>query len=608
MADQQLNIKLNVIDNASRAFTQVKDSIFNVRNALIGLGTGVAFKSLVDIGRQAEEAKARLTSLTGSTAQGGRAFDQFTKFAISAKVPLEEVIASSKKLIALGASPERLAKNLEIVSNISAQTGLSFETTVDQFAKATTKGLSNARIFADENIRILLGIPRGLEVSGKESARLFEREFSGGGRFGQANKNIKDTLSGTIIALRNIFFTFASQITTGFFGTLKKQLGDLEVFFNTNKKAISDFAESLGNILATSLVLVGKALKAFVDNIEIFVGIFVGVQIYKVIDGIRKLAIALGLLNVAFLTPIGVALGVIAGAIALIYTNSYKASKNLDEFKKSLEEVRDTRFSEVSEGLDNVMNTGRTEKASEAVKQLDSDFMDFLTHMEESQDPTFLERVKTQFEDINDVANDLAVTVAQGLAKAVQDVSKGIAESIVLGKSLQSTFKSIAQTILVDILTSQIKTLANLALQIVLEKAISKEKQVQAFYSSMGGGGGGGGFLSTIARIGFNAIAGGGSVPLDAPNFYNPVMEAEGGAVRGGMPITVGERGRELFVPNTSGTIVPNHDLAGSGMNITFNIQANDVRGIKELLIDNRATIINLVNQGANQKGKSNVV
>jgi phage-related minor tail protein len=74
------------------------------------------------------------------------------------------------------------------------------------------------------------------------------------------------------------------------------------------------------------------------------------------------------------------------------------------------------------------------------------------------------------------------------------------------------------------------------------------------------------------------------------------------------MPITVGERGRELFVPNTSGTIVPNHDLAGTGMNITFNIQANDVRGIKELLIDNRATIINLVNQGANQKGKSNVI
>jgi hypothetical protein len=74
------------------------------------------------------------------------------------------------------------------------------------------------------------------------------------------------------------------------------------------------------------------------------------------------------------------------------------------------------------------------------------------------------------------------------------------------------------------------------------------------------------------------------------------------------MPITVGERGREMFIPSTSGTIVPNQDLGANGMNINFNIQANDVRGIKELLIDNRATIINLVNQGANQKGKSNIV
>jgi hypothetical protein len=74
-----------------------------------------------------------------------------------------------------------------------------------------------------------------------------------------------------------------------------------------------------------------------------------------------------------------------------------------------------------------------------------------------------------------------------------------------------------------------------------------------------------------------------------------------------GQPYMVGERGRELFIPKTDGNLIPNQDLGG-GTNITFNIQANDVRGIKELLIDNRATIINLVNQGANQKGKSNIV
>jgi hypothetical protein len=213
---------------------------------------------------------------------------------------------------------------------------------------------------------------------------------------------------------------------------------------------------------------------------------------------------------------------------------------------------------------------------------------------------------------------NLNKTLAEGVVIGVKNISVGIAESIVLGKKLTDTFRELTQKVLVKILSQlieeQLIRIALLALD-QLKLAISKQQTAEiakqnvllSQQQSMGGGGGGG-FLSTIARIGFNAFAGGGSVPLDAPNFYNPVMEAEGGSVRGGMPITVGERGRELFVPNTSGTIVPNHDLAGTGMNITFNIQANDVRGIKELLIDNRATIINLVNQGANQKGKSNVI
>jgi hypothetical protein len=178
---------------------------------------------------------------------------------------------------------------------------------------------------------------------------------------------------------------------------------------------------------------------------------------------------------------------------------------------------------------------------------------------------------------------------------------------------LGEALKSAVQNALVRILATQIEIIIREGLKLSIQKLqtaeIIKQNSLLAQQQAMsGGGGGGGGFFSTLFRAGFNLIAGGGSVPLDAPNFYNPVMEAEGGAVRGGMPITVGERGRELFVPNTSGTIVPNHDMTNMGTNITFNIQANDVRGIKELLIDNRATIINLVNQGANQKGKSNVV
>jgi hypothetical protein len=46
---------------------------------------------------------------------------------------------------------------------------------------------------------------------------------------------------------------------------------------------------------------------------------------------------------------------------------------------------------------------------------------------------------------------------------------------------------------------------------------------------------------------------------------------ALGGPVRPGVPFTVGERGRETFVPSEHGTIIPNGGMGG-GTNITVNV------------------------------------
>lgn len=57
--------------------------------------------------------------------------------------------------------------------------------------------------------------------------------------------------------------------------------------------------------------------------------------------------------------------------------------------------------------------------------------------------------------------------------------------------------------------------------------------------------------------------------------------KAAGGPVSAGRPYVVGERGMELFVPSTSGTVVPNHALAaagGSGVTLNQSISI-DARG-----------------------------
>ena len=157
MADQQLNIKLNVIDNATKAFSQVRSSIFNVRNALIGLGAGVAVRSLVNIGREADNLTSRLNQLAKAGFGGSQAFDQLSRFAISAKIPLLDVFQASNDLLAVSKSPEELAKNLLIASNASAFFKISFVEASDQVAKSLLKGIDSARLFQDRGIKSLKG-------------------------------------------------------------------------------------------------------------------------------------------------------------------------------------------------------------------------------------------------------------------------------------------------------------------------------------------------------------------------------------------------------------------------------------------------------------------
>ena len=56
--------------------------------------------------------------------------------------------------------------------------------------------------------------------------------------------------------------------------------------------------------------------------------------------------------------------------------------------------------------------------------------------------------------------------------------------------------------------------------------------------------------------------------------FENLKGFANGGRPPVGRPSLVGERGPELFVPRSSGTIVPNHALGG-GANVTVNVDAS---------------------------------
>ena len=84
---------------------------------------------------------------------------------------------------------------------------------------------------------------------------------------------------------------------------------------------------------------------------------------------------------------------------------------------------------------------------------------------------------------------------------------------------------------------------------------------------------------------------------------------AKGGAVSKGQPTVVGERGAELFIPNSTGQITQSARGTGGGSTtVNFNINTVDASGFEELLVRSRGTITQLINNAVNERGSKNLI
>ena len=75
MATKNVNIDIIAKDKTRQAMSSatkgvdgLKSSVFNLKNALVGLGAGVAIKSFIDVGKQVESLQIRLKFLFNQSA------------------------------------------------------------------------------------------------------------------------------------------------------------------------------------------------------------------------------------------------------------------------------------------------------------------------------------------------------------------------------------------------------------------------------------------------------------------------------------------------------------------------------------------------------------
>ena len=682
MATKKVNIDIIAKDKSRQALQGVrgnldklKSSIFNVRNALVGLGGGLVIRSLINTGKEIEGLQVRLKFLFGTAEEGAKAFDKMAEFASRVPFSLEEIQAGSGVLAVVSKDAEELAKNMELTGNVAAVTGLDFKTTAEQIQRSLSAGIGAADLFRDRGVKAMLGFQAGAKVSIEETIEAFDRVFGKGGKFDGATAELAQTFEGTISMLGDKVFNFKRQILeAGFFPELKRQFGDLNEFMEENAESLDKFAVAIGTSLAFAVEGLAKAMKLAKDNTGLLLGIFKAIIATKIVFTLFKIARALQAMvastTMLVATAGPIAWAAIAGAVTaatatyvglglVIDDLAEKVDFSFDQHKKLNRIVKhggEEHLKATKESIDAYREANKViEKRVSVVENSFSKEMQALNKLFYTQEQKLLANAHKQSEIIrNELANnknlkesetkrlnELLIMIQDKLNKDLEDLRiKAILDQAKLdqieldkikaheeakakireqaySKSLNAIKSRQFQELELEKLTKeQVKDLTKVSGRELLGELAKNNKEMfmlnkafaikDAIVSTAQG-------VSKALALGpfgipLAVMVGGlGAVQIATIAKQQYTGRQQGGMVKEGQPYMVGEAGKELFVPNQSGKIVPNHDL-GKPVNVNFNINTVDARGFNELLVNSRGVIVNMINNAVNEKGRQAII
>jgi len=624
MANSKLNIDIIANDKTKQAFGnlqkglgRLKQSVFNLKNAFIGLGAGLVVRNLVNTGKEVENLRTRLKFLLKNTNEGAKAFENMSEFASRVPFSLEEISRGSGILATVTDNADDLQNMLEITGNVAAVTGLDFRTAAEQIQRSFSAGIGAADLFREKGVRNMLGFKAGATVSIEETVQAFERVFGSGGRFGKATDELAQTLEGTLSMLGDKVFAFKKTLLdAGFFAQLKRQFGDLDKFLVQNSDSIERIAIGFGTVLAKAVEGIANLFKKLKENVDTVITVFkvlIAIKIVAFMISLGKAIIPVlaGLRGLAALSGVGLAL--VAASVAATTATFKLLNKQIDKTIEGLSQAIDKNISMRSTAREMAILMRTYKEEVKEVVELTNREAGILAHQKQE-----LQTIKRIFEDMNENAienikikmNNIKETIAEGLNAGITGFSNALSRAIILGEDLGKSFKRMIADALVQTLAILIEIIIRMGIQKLLNidlekgedkklqkaKAFTKELKVQVA-------------LATILAFltGGASMSGGGNGGLTS--MFSG--RASGGSVQKDKPYLVGERGAELFIPNQSGQIQQSARGTG-GMNgvntVNINVSATDVRGVKELLIDNRSTIVNAVNIALNEKGKEALV
>jgi lambda family phage tail tape measure protein len=357
MATKKVNIDIIAKDKSKQALNKIrgnldglKKSVFNLRNAFIGLGAGLVIRSIVNTGKEIEALQVRLKFLFGSVEEGSKAFEEMTKYASKVPFSLAEIQKGSGSLAVVAKDAEHLGKLMEMTGNAAALTGLDFATTADQIQRSLSGGIAASILFRERGLKALLGFKQGARVTAEETAKVFEEQLGKGGKFYGVTDDLAKTLEGTLSMIGDKVFNFKRVILeAGFFPELKKQFKTLDDFLANESKLLDKMATKIGKGLAIAVRELSEAIIFVKDNVDKFalaLGGLIALKVagffYATMIGLNSLTTAMWAFN--FATKKNIIFGsimVFAGAMGFLIKKFLEFKGALDVSSMSIDEMEE---------------------------------------------------------------------------------------------------------------------------------------------------------------------------------------------------------------------------------------------------------------------------
>ena len=599
MSDLKRDLKK--IGNQTETTTNKMSSSFRkVGGALAALGGAAALggliKGFIQTGAEVENLGVRFNTLFGSVEEGSKAFQVMSAYASQVPFSLQDIQRGAAPLATVAKNADQLGQAMLLTGNIAAASGLSFDEAAGNIQRALTAGINSADQFRERGVSAMAGFQAGTSYSVDETLKKLNEAFGAGGKYDGITNDLANTTDGALSMLGDSWFNFQRTVAES---GLNESFRDLVNSLKPLLDALTPLAVLIGKTLSGGFYFLASVVRVVTSQIDklavataAYIALKTGEKVLYAITQFKNLARVATInrnvfkslstiirRNPLILLALGAAVAVeklggfdnvlkgLEERFPRVFGGIRESAQDVfDTFNEGLpalnELLRDPLYIEIGGGVKNKAKAAEDALNSlkaivdaniEPVHKMQEEYDLLSKNMDKFSGPAkekALEALETLGQKINE-QNPIIST----LNTAVQSMSSGFSDSmadmLMSGKMNLDSLK--------DVFRSFVK--------VMIAKAIE---------------------LFFVNKI-LNAIFGGfGGVPLPTASF--PGL-AGGGSVSPNQPYMVGERGPELFVPSSAGTVMNNSNSKGFGggsttvVNQTINVSAGVSQTVRAEMI-----------------------